>query len=144
MVIDCMRKGACEKARMIEPMLTDLAEAVRPLSASEQLAARVAGQAHCPVLLRTLHIGGANLKSRATCDSPVLPRSPTDVPPPCGQRRRRICPDNSYRLQADAIRGCNLDQIAAITMVTHAHASGGGVPDASLLLPACETSACMA
>ena len=27
----------------------------------------------------TLHIGGANLKSRATCDSRVLPRSPTDV-----------------------------------------------------------------
>ena len=65
------------------------------------------------------HIGGANLTSRATCDSPVLPRSPTDVPSPCGQRRRRIYPDNSYRLQADAIRGCNLAQIAAITMVTH-------------------------
>ena len=30
---------------MIEPMLTDLAEAVRPQSAAEQLAARVAGHA---------------------------------------------------------------------------------------------------
>ncbi len=58
-----------------------------------------------PVLPCTLHIGGANLKSRAMCDSPVLPQSPTDVPSPCGQRRRRIYPDNSYRLQADAIRG---------------------------------------
>ena len=121
---------------MIEPMLTDLAEAVRRPSAAEQLAARVAGQAHCPVLPCTLHIGGANLKSRATCDSPVLPRSPTDVPSPCGQRRRRIYPDNSYRLQADAIRGCNLARIAVITMVAHAPATGGGVPDASLLLPA--------
>ena len=121
---------------MIEPMLADLAEAARRPSAAEQLAARVAGHAHCPVLLRTLHIGGANLKSRPPCDSPVLPRSPTNIPSPCGQRRRRIYPDNSYRLQADAIRGCNLAQISAITVVTHARATGGGVPDVSLLLPA--------
>ena len=121
---------------MIEPMLTDLAEAARRPSAAEQLAARVAGQAHCPVLLRTLHIGGANLKSRATCDSPVLPRSPTDVPTPSGQRRCRIHPEHCCKLQTDAIRGCNLAQIAAITMVAHAWASGGGVPDACLLLPA--------
>ena len=121
---------------MIEPMLADLAEAERRPSAAEQLAARVAGQAHCPVLPCTLHIGGANLKSRATCDSPVLPRSPTDVPSPCGQRRCRIHPEHSCKLQADAIRGCNLGQIAAITMVAHAPATGGGVPDASLLLPA--------
>ena len=86
-------------------MLADLAEAVRRPSAAEQLAARVAGHAHCPVLLRTLHIGGANLKSRATCDSPVPPRSPTDVPSPCGQLTCRICPDNSCNLQAEAIRG---------------------------------------
>ena len=90
---------------MIEPMLADLAEAERRPSAAEQLAARVAGQAHCPVLLRTLHIGAANLKSRATCDSTVPPRSPTDVPSPCGQLTCRIYPDNSYNLQADAIRG---------------------------------------
>jgi hypothetical protein len=121
---------------MIEPMLTDLAEAVRRPSAVEQLAARVAGQAHCPVLLCTLHIGGANLKSRATCDSAVLPRSPTDVRTPSGQRRCRIHPEHCYRLHAEAIRGCNLDQIAAITMLAHVPATGGGVPDASLLLPA--------
>ena len=118
------------------PMQPDLAEAARRPSAAEQLAARVAGQAHCPVLLCTLHIGGANLKSRTMYDSPVLPRSPTGIPSPCGQRRRRIYPDNSYRLQADAIRGCNLGQIAAITMLAHTPATGGGVPDASLLLPA--------
>ena len=121
---------------MICPMLTDLAEAVRRPSASEQLATRVAGQAHCPVLLCTLHIGGSNWKSRATCDSPVLPRSPTDVPTPSGQRRCRIYPEHCCKLQAEAIRGCNLVQIAAITMVAHAWASGGGVPDACLLLPA--------
>ena len=90
---------------MIELMLPDLAEAARRPSAAEQLAARVAGQAHCPVLLRTLHIGGANLKSRATCDSTVPPRSHTDVPAPSGQLTCRICPNNSYRLQAEAIRG---------------------------------------
>ena len=90
---------------MIEPMLADLAEAARRPSAAEQLAARVAGHAHCPVLPCTLHIGGANLKSRATCDSPVLPRSPTDVPSPCGQRRCRIHPEHCCKLQAAVIRG---------------------------------------
>jgi hypothetical protein len=45
-------------------------------------------------------------------------------------------PEHCYKLQAESIRGCSLDQIAAITMVAHARASGGGVPDASLLLPA--------
>ena len=90
---------------MIEPMLTHLAEAVRRPSAAEQLAARVVGHAHCPVLPCTLHIGGANLKSRATCDSPVLPRSPTDVPSPCGQRRCRIHPEHCCKRQAAVIRG---------------------------------------
>jgi hypothetical protein len=45
-------------------------------------------------------------------------------------------PKHGFKLQAEAIRGCNLDQIVAITMVTHARASGGGVPEASLPLPA--------
>jgi hypothetical protein len=126
---------------MIEPTKPDLAEAERRPSAAEQLAARVAGQAHCPVLLCTLHIGGANLKSRAMYDSPVLPRSPTDVPTPSGQLTCRICPDNCYRLHAEAIRGCNLDQIAAITMVTHARATGGGVSDVSLRC--CPRDACI-
>jgi hypothetical protein len=93
---------------MIEPMLTHLAEAVRRPSAAEQLAARVAGHAHCPVLPCTLHIGGANLKSRATCDSTVPPRSHTDVPAPSGQRRCSIHPVHCCKLHADAVRGCNL------------------------------------
>ena len=86
-------------------MLTDLAEAVRRLSSAEQLAARVAGHAHCPALLCTLHIGGSSLKSRATCDSPVLPRSFTDVPAPAGQLTCRIHPEHCCKLQAEAIRG---------------------------------------
>ncbi len=90
---------------MIEPMLADLPEAARRPSAAEQLAARVAGHAHCPVQLRTLHIGGANLKSRATCDSTVPPRSHTDVPSRCGQRRCRIHPEHCCKLQAAVIRG---------------------------------------
>ena len=110
---------------------------------SEQLVARVAGHAHAQSAAHAagpgpLHIGGSNLKSRATSDSPVPPRSHTDVPSPCGQLTCRICPDNSYRLQADAVRGCNLARIAVITVVTrtHARATGGGVSDACLLLPA--------
>jgi hypothetical protein len=90
---------------MIEPMLADLAEAARRPSAAEQLAARVAGHAHCHVLPCTLHIGGANWTSRATCDSPVPPRSPADVPSPCGQRRCRIHPQHCCKLQAAVIRG---------------------------------------
>ena len=121
---------------MIEPMLADLAEAARRPSAAEQLAARVAGHAHCPVQLCTLHICGSNLKSRVTCHSTVPPRSHTDVPAPLGQRRCSIHPVHCCKLHADGVRGCNLDQIAAITMVAHTHASGGGVADACLLLPA--------
>ncbi len=121
---------------MIEPMLADLAEAVRRPSAAEQLATRVAGHAHCPVLPCTLHIGGANLKSRAMRDSTVPPRSHTDVPAPSGQRKCSIHPEHCCKLHAEAIRGCNLNQIAAITMLAHAPVTGGGVPDASLLLPA--------
>jgi hypothetical protein len=40
------------------------------------------------------------------------------------------------QLQAEAIRRCKLDQIAAITVVAHARAPGGGFPDASQLLSA--------
>ena len=66
---------------MIEPMQPDPVEAVRPQSAAEQLAARVAGHALAQsAVWCTLHIGGSNLKSRATCDSTLLPRSPTDMP----------------------------------------------------------------
>jgi hypothetical protein len=81
-------------------------------------------------LLRTLDIGGSNLKSRATCDSTVLPRSHTDVPAPSGQPTCGMHPEHCHTLHAEAIRGCNLVQVAAITMVTHERATGAGFPDA--------------
>ena len=34
-------------------------------------------------------------------------------------------PEHCYKLHAEAIRGCNLDQIAAITILAHAPATGG-------------------
>ena len=73
------------------------------------------------------------MKSRATCDSTLLPRSPTDVPAPSGQRRCRVHPNHGHKLQADAIWGL-LTSFRSV--VTHSRATGGGVPDASLLLPA--------
>ena len=54
---------------------TDLAEALRQLSAAEQRAARVAAHAHAQSCCAHLHIGGSHFKSksRAACDSTVLP-----------------------------------------------------------------------
>ena len=83
---------------------------------SEQLAALVTGHAPCTVYAPggTLHTGGsANLRQ---CDhhgdSTVLLWPPTDVPEPAGQQGCRMYPRHCYRLQADPIRGCELDQIA--------------------------------
>ena len=45
------------------------------------------------------------MKSRATCDSPVLPRSFADVPAPAGQLTCRIHPEHCCKLLAEAIRG---------------------------------------
>ena len=95
-----MRRGTHDRADANTPC-RGCATAVSCRAASRMSA----GHAHCPVLPCTLHIGGANLKSRATCDSPVLPRSPADVPSPCGQRRCRIHPEHCCKLQAEAIRG---------------------------------------
>jgi len=44
----------------------------------------------------------------------LLPRSPTELPAPSGQRRRRTYPDNCYKRQAEAVRGGDLDQIARL------------------------------
>ena len=105
---------------MIKLMLTEPCRG-RATAVSCRAASRTSRSAcPCPVLPCILHIGGANWKSCATCDSPVLPRSPKDDPTPSRQLTCRICPDNSYRLQAEAIRACNLAQIAASTMVAHA------------------------
>jgi hypothetical protein len=134
-VIDRMRRGTHDRADVTEPCRG------RATAVSCRAASRTSRSAcPCPVLPCILHIGGANWKSRATCDSPVLPRSPTDDPTPSRQLTCRIHPEHCCKLQAEAIRGCSLVQIAAIAMVTHARAIGGGVPDACLrccLLDAC-------
>jgi hypothetical protein len=91
-------------------MQPDLAEAVRPASC-RALAARRTSDWACPMpsLRCTLHIGCSTTCDR---DSTVLPWPPTDVPEPAGQQGCRMYPEHCYRLQADAMRGCDLDQIA--------------------------------
>jgi hypothetical protein len=91
-------------------MQPDLAEAVRPASC-RALAARRTSDWACPTpsLRCTLHIGCSTTCDR---DSTVLPWPPTDVPEPAGQQGCRMYPEHCYRLQADAMRGCDLDQIA--------------------------------
>ena len=124
MVIDRTRRGTHDRADATGPC-RGCATAV-----SCRAASRTSRRAcPCPVLPCPLHIGGANLKSRATCDSPVPPRSPTDVPTPTGEQTCRIYPEHCYKLQAEAIRGLQPRSDRTITMVTHAHAAGGSVPD---------------
>ena len=105
-VIDRIRRGTHDRADADRT----LPEAVRPLSASKQLAARVA--AHAKSAHRWL-----TLKSHATCDraSTVLPRGR-----PRTSRRPRVSGDAGctrsicYELQAEAIRGGDLDLIAQL------------------------------
>ena len=103
---------------MFQPMPTDLAEAVRRASAAEQRAARVAGHAQLPKLPI-----GSSPRRAALPVTVTRQRSPTDDPAPSAQRRcvPVIYPGNCYKRQAEAVRGGDLDQIAAITMATHAH-----------------------
>ena len=94
MVIDCTRRGMHDQADANGPC-RGCATAVICRAASHT------SRSACPLprLLRTLHIGGSNLKSRATCDSTVLPRSHTDVPAPSGQR---TCGMDAFRRQQQA------------------------------------------
>ena len=96
-VIDRTRRGTHDRADVTEPCRG------RATAVSCRAASRTSRRT-CPrpVLLRTLHIGGSNLK---TCDSAVLPRSPTEVLTPSGQQACRIRPAHCYKLQAEAIRG---------------------------------------
>ena len=119
---------------MIETMLADLAEAARRPSAAEQLAARVAGHAHCPVLPRTLHIKLA--EPRYMClDSCSRGRPRTS-------RRPRVSGDAGHT-QITATSGKRKPFGAVTSIRSHdyqgnarTHATGGGFPDARLLLPA--------
>ena len=78
------------------------------------------------------------LKSCATCDraSTVLPRSPTDVPAPSGQRRCRMHPEHLLQAASGSHSGLQPRSDRTIALATGGGAIGGGVPDASLLLPA--------
>jgi len=81
---------------MIEPTKPDLAEAVRRPSAAEQLAARVAGQAHCPVLLCT-HTAhrfteeGIDLVKNIACDKLLEARVSSSASTPPSTRSDHTC-----------------------------------------------------
>jgi hypothetical protein len=66
--------------------------------------AQMSGAGICPLLV----------DERATCDSTLLPRSPTDIPAPSGRQTCRIYPDTCYKRPAEAVRGGDLDQIARL------------------------------
>ena len=88
-----------------------------------------------PSLLCTLHIGGANLPSRATCDSTVAPAVAHGRPGALGSADMQDAPG------ASATSGQRKPFGAVISIRSHdyhgnerAHATGGGFPDARLLL----------
>ena len=83
-----------------------------------------------------LHIGGSNLKSRATCDSTVLPRSPTDIPAPSGRQTCVIYPDACYKRQAKPFGAVTSIRSHEYQGNARTRATGGGFTDARLLLPA--------
>ena len=102
---------------MIEPMQQHLA--LGRLSAAEQLAALVTGHAPRPVC-------GARGPSVAQLEEPRYLLDRVTVPRQCSRgrprasQRPRVSGDAGYirsicyKLQAEAIRGCNLDQIARV------------------------------
>ena len=133
MLIDRMRRGTHDRADATGPC-RGCATAVSCRAAScmsrRPCPRPVCYGAHCTSVAQTC-------RAARRVTRQLLPRSPTDVPAPSGQRRRRTYPDNCYKRQAEAVRGGDLDQIAAITKATHAHMPpAAAFPDASLLLPA--------
>jgi len=116
MLIDRMRRGTHDRADATGPC-RGCATAVSCRAAScmsRRPCPRPVCCAHCTSVAQTC-------KAARRVTRQLLPRSPTDDPAPSGQRRRRIYPDNCYKRQAEAVRGGDLDQIAAITKATHAH-----------------------
>ena len=116
-VIDCTRRGTHDRADVTEPC-RGCATAVSCRAASRTsrrpCPRPVCYGAHCTSVAQTC-------RAARRVTRQLLPRSPTDVPAPSGQRRRRTYPDNCYKRQAEAVRGGDLDQIAAITNATHAN-----------------------
>ena len=117
MLIDRMRRGTHDRADATGPC-RGCATAVSCRAAScmsrRPCPRPVCYGAHCTSVAQTC-------RAARRVTRQLLPRSPTDVPAPSGQRRRRTYPDNCYKRQAEAARGGDLDQIAAITKATHAH-----------------------
>ena len=107
---------------MIEPMQPDPVEAVRPLSAAEQLAVRFAGHALAQsAVWCTLHIGGANLPSRATCDSTVAPAVAHGRPGALESAEMQDAPGASATSGQRKPFGAVTSIRSPITMATNAH-----------------------
>jgi hypothetical protein len=66
----------------------------------------------------------------------LLPRSPTDVPAPWSRQRCRMHPEHLLQAASGSHSGLQSQSDRTIAVATHAHATGGGFPDARLLLPA--------
>ena len=110
MLIDRMRRGTHDRADATGPC-RGCATAVSCRAAScmsrRPCPRPVCYGAHCTSVAQTC-------RAARRVTRQLLPRSPTDVPAPSGQRRRRIYPDNCYKRQAEAVRGGDLDQIARL------------------------------
>jgi len=122
MLIDRMRRGTHDRADATGPC-RGCATAVSCRAAScmsrRPCPRPVCYGAHCTSVAQTC-------RAARRVTRQLLPRSPTDVPAPSGQRRRRTYPDNCYKRQAEAVRGGDLDQIARLQR-THI-CTGGGFP----------------
>ena len=124
---------------MIEPMQQHLA--LGRLSAAEQLAALVTGHAPRPVC-------GARGPSVAQLEEPRYLLDRVTVPRQCSRGRPRASQRPRVSGDAGYIRSiatsCKRKPFGAVTSIrshdcdgnARTYATGGGVPDASLLLPA--------
>jgi len=116
MLIDRMRRGTHDRADATGPC-RGCATAVSCRAAS------CMSRRPCPCLVCCAHCTSVaqTCKAARRVTRQLLPRSPTDVPAPSAQRRCVMYPGNCYKRQAEAVRGGDLDQIAAITKATHEH-----------------------
>ena len=130
-VIDRTRRGTHDRGDVTEPCRGG-ATAV-----SCRAASRTSRRAcPCPVLLRTLHIGGASLKSRATSTRQCYRGRPRTSQRPRVSRHAGYARSIATSCKRKPFGGCSLDQIAAIAMVARARATGGGFPEVIQQLPA--------
>ena len=107
MVIARIRRGTHDRTDATRPC-RGCATAV-----SCRAASRTSRRA-CPLPSPAAHTAHQTCRAALHVPRQLLPRSPTDIPAPSGQRRRRTYPDNCYKRQAEAVRGGDLDQIARL------------------------------